>query len=140
MATVRARVFEYAVSLDATWSATSDRGGDPLPHNGEAWTPEHLLLAGLARCSLTALRYHAGRAGLELTVTADAHGTVTRREEDGRFAFVEIAVEGHLTIEQPPDPEALRELVAKAERDCFVGASLTVAPAYTWVVNGAPLP
>lgn len=139
MSTVRARVFEYAVALDSTWAATSDRGGDPLPHDGKAWTPEHLLLAGLARCSLTALRFHARRAGLELEADADARGTLTRRDEDGRFAFVEIAVEARVTMAEPPDEEALRELVVKAERDCFVGASLTVTPTYTWVVNGAPV-
>jgi hypothetical protein len=35
-----------------------------------------------------------------------------------------------------PAPPDLRELLAKAERDCFVGASLTVAPLYAWTVNG----
>jgi len=33
-------------------------------------------------------------------------------------------------------PSSIRELVAKAERDCFVGASLTVKPEYRWLVNG----
>ena len=27
-------------------------------------------------------------------------------------------------------------LLEKAERDCFVGASLTARPRYTWLVNG----
>jgi organic hydroperoxide reductase OsmC/OhrA len=139
VATVRARAFEFAVSLDDGWVATSDRGGEPIPHDGSAWTPEHLLLVGLARCSLTALEYHAQRAGLTVTAEADASGTVTRREDDGRFAFVEIDVEARLTIPEAPEPTVLRELVAKAERDCFVGASLTVKPRYTWLVNDEPL-
>jgi len=138
VATVRARSFEYAVSLDASWDATSDRGGEPIPHDGRAWTPEHLLLVGLARCSLKALEYHARRAGLTVTSEANADGTVTRRDDDGRFAFVEIGVEARLTMPEPPEIEALREIVAKAERDCFVGASLTVKPRYTWLVNGEP--
>jgi hypothetical protein len=33
--------------------------------------------------------------------------------------------------EQPGDAE-LRGLFAKAERDCFAGASLTVKPTYRW--------
>jgi len=40
-------------------------------------------------------------------------------------------------LEPEPSAEELRALVAKAERDCFVGASLTVKPAYRWRVNGA---
>ena len=35
--------------------------------------------------------------------------------------------------------DALAELLAKAERDCFVGASLTAKPSYRWTVNGAAL-
>jgi hypothetical protein len=35
-----------------------------------------------------------------------------------------------------PEPDALAELLALAERDCFVGSSLTAKPSYLWVVNG----
>lgn len=136
MATTRPRVFEYAVTLDRDWAAASDRGGSPLPHEREAWTPEHLLLAALARCSLTSLRYHAGRAGVESDARADARGTVTLRAEDGRFAFVDIAVDADVTLEPPLDTDAVLQLLAKAERDCFIGASLTSKPRYRWTVNG----
>src|SRR5262249_25119952 len=84
-------VFEYRVSTDPDWTAHSDRGGSAIRRE-EAWTPEHLVLAGLSRCTLKSLQYHAGRAGIRATATADAHGSVTRREDDGRFAFVEISV------------------------------------------------
>ena len=128
-----ARTFTYAVSVDRDWSARSDEGGAPIASE-EAWTPEHLVLAGLARCTLTSLRHHAQRAGLELTSSAEATGTVTKRGSDDRYAFVEIAVELDVTLE--PAPENVRELLARAERDCFVGASLTVEPDYRWLVNG----
>lgn len=136
MAEPRARILPYAVTLDAAWTATSDRGGSPLEDDPETWTPEHLLLAGLARCSLTSLRHHARRAGSEVTATARAHGTVTRREPDGRFAFVEIAVEIDASLEPALAGEALAAVRAKAERDCFVGASLAVPPAYTFTIDG----
>jgi organic hydroperoxide reductase OsmC/OhrA len=129
-------VFEYAVSLDDAWTVSSDRGGEPLAADEEQWTPEHLLLAGLARCSLTSFRYHARRAGVQTVATAKARGVVTRREEDGRFAFVELQVEAHVALDPAPEPDAVRDLVAKGERDCFVGASLTAKPGYRWVVNG----
>jgi organic hydroperoxide reductase OsmC/OhrA len=131
----RAKSFDYAVSLDETWDARSDRGGGVLPGAEEAsWTPEHLLLAGLARCTLTSLRYHAVRAGVTLTASASARGTVTRRESDGRFAFVEIAFTGLVAFEPKPDETTVAELLEKAERDCFVGASLTANPTYDWQV------
>jgi organic hydroperoxide reductase OsmC/OhrA len=137
MAETRARVFDYAVALDDAWVATSDRGGEPLPADEEAWTPEHLLLAALARCSLTSLRYHARRAGLDVTAHASGRGKVTAREEDGRFAFVDLELHGTVALSPAPDAQATRELLEKAERDCFVGASLAPAPRYRWTVNGA---
>jgi organic hydroperoxide reductase OsmC/OhrA len=136
MAAVRARTFDYSVSLDASGAAQSDRGGAPLPHDETAWTPEHLLLAALARCTLTSLRYHAGRGGSTVDGTADARGTVTARAVDGRYAFVDITVEAQVKVDPALTRESTRELLAKAERDCFVGASLTVAPHYDWTVNG----
>jgi uncharacterized OsmC-like protein len=129
----RAKTFSYAVSLDRSWTGTSDRDGSPLPDE-QGWTPEHLLLAGLARCTLTSLRHHARLAGITATGGADARGRVTRREEDERYAFVEFDVTLDVSFE--PRPQDVRELLARAERDCFVGASLTVEPEYRWTVNG----
>ena len=131
-------MFEYRVSTDPDWTAHSDRGGSAIPRE-DAWTPEHLVLAGLSRCTLKSLQYHAGRAGIRATATADAYGSVTRREGDGRFAFVEISVAFDVSLEPRLEGDALRTLFASAERDCFVGASLTVTPAYTWNVDGEEL-
>ena len=131
----QARSFDYAVSLDQTWDARSDRGGGVLAGAEEAsWTPEHLVLAALARCTLTSLRYHCVRAGVTLTASAAVRGTVTRRESDGRFAFVETAFEGDVAFDPKPDEATIADLLAKAERDCFVGASLTATPSYAWGV------
>ncbi|HSX22738.1 MAG TPA: OsmC family protein [Gaiellaceae bacterium] len=99
-----------------------------------AWTPEHLLLAGLVRCSIESLRFHAKRAGIELAVaegSAKAH--VAKRESDGRYAVVESSVALAVRLVPPPDDSS--ELLAKAERDCFVGASLTAKPQYRWTVS-----
>jgi len=131
-----AKSFDYEVSLDETWDARSDRGGGVLAGADEAsWTPEHLLLAGLVRCSLTSLRYHCVRAGVALTARATARGTVTKREADGRFALVVVTVEADVSLEPRPDEATIAELLTKAERDCFVGASLTASPVYTWRVT-----
>jgi organic hydroperoxide reductase OsmC/OhrA len=128
-----ARVFTYGVTIDRDWAARSDEGGSPLPRE-EAWSPEHLLLAGLVRCLLTSLEFHATRREVTVEATAAASGSVTRRESDGRYAFAEIETE--LDVKLDPEPDDVRELLALAERDCFVSASLTVTPTYGWTVNG----
>jgi uncharacterized OsmC-like protein len=129
MAEPRARVFEYTVAYDGTGVATAEQEAVHVP---ESWSPEHLVLAGLLDCSLTSLRYHARRAGVGVTATGEASGTVTRRAEDGRFAFVDVEARFDVRFDpQPADRDALLQL---AERDCFVGASLTAGPRYVWNV------
>lgn len=130
MAEPRARVFEYSASV-APDGRIEALGESLVPP--ESWAPEHLVLAGLVDCSLTSLRYHARRAGVEVTAgSGAASGSVTVRESDGRFAFVEIRC--MLDVALSPPPADLDGLLAKAERDCFVGASLTAKPVYTWNV------
>ena len=127
--------FRYAIELDAGGGLHTESGAALV--TGPEWTPEHLLLAGLVRCTLDSLRHHAKRAEVEVArSSADASALVTRRESDGRYAVVEANVELAVELEPPPDPDALAELLAKAERDCFVGASLTAKPTYRWTVNG----
>lgn len=139
MSAARARVFEFAVDLDTAWNVSSDRGGSSLPGDErELWTPEHLVLAGLCRCVLTSLTFYTERAGHAVRGTARAHGTVTRREGDGRFAFVEIDVDLDVSFDPPLAADEAAGLLAKGERDCFVGASLTAMPTYRWSIDGEP--
>jgi organic hydroperoxide reductase OsmC/OhrA len=133
-----AKRFEYAASLDREGRLLAD-GGDPL-EPGDAWTPEHLVLAGLMRCTLTSLRFHADRRSIAVRGSAGADGVVTKREEDGRFAFVEIECGLDVELDPAPEGQELAELLGLAERDCFVGASLTVKPRYEWRVNGELVP
>jgi len=137
--TARAHTFSSDVVLDREWAARSTLGGIAIPNEEEEWTPEHLVLAGLCRCILTSFRYHARRAALEPAASASAHGIVTRREEDGRFAFVEVRVDLDVVFETGSASADLREIIMKGERDCFVGASLTAKPDYNWTVNGEEL-
>ena len=101
----------------------------------DAWTPDHLLLAALARCTIESLRFHAARGGIEVAAAAEASGTVTKAEGAERYAFVEISCAIEIELSPEPGADDLKELVFRAERDCFVGASLTVKPAYRWRVN-----
>jgi uncharacterized OsmC-like protein len=130
-----AKELRYGVDLTAGGALTDENGvGLDVPAR---WTPEHLLLAALLRCSVKSLRHHAERAGVDVrSASASGRTLVTKRETDDRYALVDT--EADLTVEIAPelDPAALADLLALAERDCFVGSSLTAEPRYRWVVNG----
>lgn len=132
---VTAKRFDYAVAVDRAGQMAAEGGAPVLL--GDDWTPDHVLLAALARCTIKSLRYHAERAGMDSTAEASATGVITKREEDDRYAFVEIECAIDVEIQPKPADGELDELVLKAERDCFVGASLTVKPRYRWRFNGA---
>lgn len=132
--TTKAKEFTYAIEVERDGRIGAE-GLSPLaPPDG--WSPEHLVLAGLVRCSLTSLRYHADRVGVDYLASGSASGRITKRDEDGRYAFVEIDVELELELEPEPPAQELAELLGKAQRDCFVGASLAAKPRYRWTVNG----
>jgi organic hydroperoxide reductase OsmC/OhrA len=127
----QAKVLEYAVEVDRGNRMTIP-GGAQIEH-AEGWSPDHLLLAALVRCSIDSFTYHARRAGHDVSASGSAHGKITKRDVDGRYAFVTIDV----AIDAQLEPRAgeTDDLIAKAERDCFVGASLTIKPEYTWRVS-----
>ncbi len=132
---VKVKELRYAVDLGESGSVRTE-DGTPLEPD-PAWSPEHLLLAALVRCSLKSLRYHAHRAGLEVAgARGSARTLITRRESDGRYALVETEVELDVRLEPQAGEAELGELLAKAERDCFIGASLAAAPTYRWSVDG----
>ena len=109
MAEPSAKRFEHDVELHRDGRFGSDGEMVEVPEN---WTPEDSVLAGLLDCSLTSLRYHALRYG----------------------GFVQIDVHFNVSFAPSPSEQEIGELFAKAERDCFVGASLTPAPTYSWNV------
>jgi len=127
----QAKVLEYAVEVDRGGRMTIPGGAQIEP--GEGWSPDHLLLAALVRCSIDSFTYHARRAGHGVAGSGSAQGKITRRDSDGRYAFVEIDVA--IDIQLDPRTNEPDDLIAKAERDCFVGASLTIKPEYAWRVS-----
>jgi organic hydroperoxide reductase OsmC/OhrA len=128
----RAKEFRYAVDLGEGGELRAE-DGTPL-ESDPAWSPEHLLLAALVRCTLKSLAHHARRVGIEVAhATGSAGALFTRRESDGRYALVECEVVLDVRLSPQPGPTERADLLAKAERDCFVGASLTVKPTYRWL-------
>ena len=129
-----AKRFEHSVAVDRGGRARAETGVElAVP---EEWTAEHLVLAGLVRCTLASLDFFAKQQSIEASGTGSAEGVVTKRDEDGRYAFVEIECGLDVELEPKPEDEVLKELLERAEWGCFIGASLTVKPRYEWRVNG----
>jgi uncharacterized OsmC-like protein len=131
---VPAKEFTYNVRLEDGGVMLADGEGaiDAPP----VWKPDHFLVAALLTCALQSLRYHAERAGLASSGRGEGRALVTKRETDERYAVVEIVASYEIALQTDPSDDAIAELLHKAERDCFVGASLTVEPKYRWTVNG----
>ena len=118
--------FEYSAS------ATHEEPLDP----NRSWSPEDLVLAGLVKCTLASLAFYSEREDIDMAGGGAADGVVTKRDSDGRYAFVEILCGLDVKLEPRPDEDKLGALLDSAEWGCFVGASLTVKPRYEWRVNG----
>jgi organic hydroperoxide reductase OsmC/OhrA len=124
---------DYRIELAPDGTLTTERNVRlDVP---SAWTPEHLLLAALARCSLLALDFHARRTDVEAHGAGSASGSVDRRP-DGAWAFVDVECSLDVSLEPAPSTEGLAALLDRAETGCFVGSSLTPKPRYRWRVNG----
>jgi organic hydroperoxide reductase OsmC/OhrA len=130
---VRAKHFEYWITLDEGGTLSAEGRPTEL---GEDVAAEHLLLAALARCSLSSLAYFARQKGVEAHGAAFATGTVTRRDEDDRYGFTDIECRMEIELHGSLADDELKPLLESAEWGCFVGASLDPAPRYQWRVDG----
>ena len=92
---------------------------------GDAWSPEHLLLAAVEACFLFTLRAVAQASRLEfISLELSGQGTVDRR--DGRMRFTEIVLRPRLRLRDNADEDKARRIVEKSEKGCLVTASLAV--------------
>ncbi len=132
-------MLEFDVSVNRDGTARSSRGGIEIAAD-DAWLAEHLVLAGLVRCMLASLAHAANRADLDIRAEGSAHGMVTKRDEDGRYAFVDVEARFDVEVSPSPAPDVLADLLARAERGCFVGNSLASRPRYRWTVDGIDVP
>jgi peroxiredoxin-like protein len=104
------------------------RAAPPLDFDGpgDAWSPEHLLLAAVETCFLFTLRAVAQASRIEFTaLELIAEGTVDRH--DGGMRFTEIVLRPRLGLRAGADESRARRAMEKAEQACLVTASLSVA-------------
>ncbi len=102
------------------------RSAPPLDFDGpgDAWSPEHLLLAAVETCFLFTLRSVAQASRIEFTsLELSSAGTVDHK--DGVTRFTEIVLRPRLRI--PPGVDRTRAVRAmeKSEKACLVSASLS---------------
>ncbi len=91
---------------------------------GDAWSPEHLLLAAVQACFLFTMRSVALASKVEfVSLQLDASGTVDRLE--GVTRFTEIVLRPKVVIPEGADRERTIRVMEKAERNCLVSASLS---------------
>ena len=131
---MREKRFEYVVALERDGTARA-QGGSPAAHD-LTWTPEHLLLAALVRCTVQSLGFHADREGIAVEADATATAAVTRPAAESRMRIVEVSCKLDVDLRPLPEAPAVEQLLADAEHDCFVGATLKPSTAYEWRVNG----
>ena len=91
---------------------------------GDAWSPEHLLLAAVQSCFLFTLRSIARASHVEfVSLELDASGTVNRQE--GVTRFTEIVLRPRLVIAPGTDRVRALHMLEKSEKHCLVSASLS---------------
>jgi organic hydroperoxide reductase OsmC/OhrA len=91
---------------------------------GDAWSPEHLLLASVQTCFLFTLQSIARLSHFTFdSLELDAAGTVSR--EEGVTRFSEIVLRPRLVVPPGTDRERALNILEKSEKLCLVSASLS---------------
>jgi peroxiredoxin-like protein len=104
---------------DLRFAAPADFDGP-----GDAWSPEHMLLAAVEACFLLTLRSIARASKLEFSgLTLAGEGIVDRK--DGALRFTEIVLRPRLTIAPGVDRERALRILEKSEKACLISASLS---------------
>jgi peroxiredoxin-like protein len=90
---------------------------------GDAWSPEHLLLASVDACFLFTFRAVARASSLDFVdLNVHAEGTVDRHA--GVTRFTDIVLRPRLTVRPGTDRERVARALMKTEKACLVSASL----------------
>ncbi len=91
---------------------------------GDAWSPEHLLIAAVETCFLFTLRAVARASNLEFT-TLQLSGEGTLDRKDGMTRFTEIVLRPRLTLRVGGDRDKELRVLEKSEKACLISASLS---------------
>jgi peroxiredoxin-like protein len=91
---------------------------------GDAWSPEHLLMAAVETCFLFTLRAVALASKLEFeSLELAGEGTLDRK--DGATRFTEIVLRPRLKLAAGADRDKAIRVLEKSEKACLVSASMS---------------
>jgi peroxiredoxin-like protein len=99
--------------------------GSPPEFKGEpdVWTPEELLIGSVNTCiMLTFLSLAQARGLTPAAYESDAEGQLENVE--GKFRITEVTVRPHVTINEEADLDRAREIIERAETECFISNSV----------------
>ncbi len=91
---------------------------------GDVWSPEDLLMASVASCTILSFKAIARASKLEWeSLNCVSEGTLERVER--QTLFTKIVTKATLTITNEENREKAEKLLHKAEQTCLVSNSLT---------------
>jgi len=91
---------------------------------GDAWSPEHLLLASVEACFLFTFRAVARASHVDFAdLNVEAEGTVDH--QSGVTKFTDIVLRPRISVVSGTDRDKLAKVIAKTEHACLVSASLS---------------
>ena len=98
---------------------------------GDAWSPEHLLLASVETCFMFTFRAVAEASKFEfLLLELSGSGTVDRK--DGATRFTDIVLRSRLTLPKGADTRsAQNEMLEKGKNACLV-TGVAFGPRFVW--------
>jgi peroxiredoxin-like protein len=99
--------------------------GSPPEFKGEpdVWTPEELLVGSLNTCiMLTFLSLAQARGLTPAAYESAAEGLLENVE--GKFRITEVTVRPHVTVKDEGELERAREIMERAEGECFISNSV----------------
>jgi len=137
--------YEVGVEWDGRRASSLSADGRPPILSGppadfpmgepERWSPEHMFLGSLASCTMISFLAHAEHKGVDvISYSSEIGGSVMRRIEDGRYAFVHVHQRPRIVV-GPGQAHQARELIGKAERDCFISASTSAEIQNDWDIS-----
>src|SRR5258708_19854470 len=99
--------------------------GRPTEFKGEpdVWTPEELLIGSVNTCiMLTFLSLAQARGLTPASYESEAEGLLENVE--GKFRITEVTVRPHVTVKSEGELERAREIMERAEGECFISNSI----------------
>ena len=106
---------------------------------GDAWSPEHLLLAAVSSCFLFTFRAVATASHVDVD-ESDTHATGTVDRPGGTTRFTDVLLRVTVTAAAGTDRGAVQRAVDKTTARCLVSSSLSTPVRVEATIRGFAAP